>query len=916
MLEQIFLKVMDMSRMASMVIVAVFLVRILLKRFPKYISYLLWSVVLFRLLCPITLESDISPVPNLEPVFYDYTSEKNAVSPKEPDELVVPHTGGETEKEPEIGQVIPTQTASVQFQPDENVRAAEVSWQELFILFGKYVWLAGIGIMLLYCVISAAMVRNKVSPSIPLKENIYMTDEAISPFVMGILNPRIYLPEGLGEKEQEYIILHEKFHIRRFDHVVKPVAFAALCIHWFNPLVWIAFVFFCKDMEMSCDEAVIKRMGETVRADYSASLLALSTQRRIIGGFPVDFGEGDTKDRVKNLATLRKTKRGVMAVLIAGVAILIVCLAFTRKAFISDADAPRNENHGAENGEMTDKPEKSDESEPLYVSLDITEFYVTHKGDSSNLYYIDENNVLWGCGSNNYGQLGQGTQDYDFHEDKVKIAEHVVHVDYSQKGFVIFLTEDCKLYGFGNAGCGALQQYEAFDWDKYVNGEHYYVSEPCLLMEDVTYACCGRDDIVCLKEDGTVWTWGTIFVEGYAFYPPNELYFRQKPKMILENAVLVTGGWNHHAALLANGTVWTWGYNGAGNCGVADLTVVSEPTMVAENVVMVWTNLAVDGYSELDAEDLAMAWTGRLKYTEYDNIAEYGGWYPRFLNNTVIRKADGSYWVCGENVGTEEKIVPGAEAAYPVICTHEFSLCLFTETEEESVEIRQGTLADKVLSYTQSPTENLYFLMATEISYEGKMVRINEEDTGSLLRLFQDITLEKMDGWARGECLYTLLLYDESQTQGCMVEVYDGWVRFNYNWQACYKTSGNELVSVLAELYDTSEELQKISPEEVLLSSSFAQQRGFTEEDIFYVNGKPALPMETGYGEMPPAQGEWYYETYLCVEGMFFDWEATAYQVIYCIDYHDDSGVYMEDGYSKIWNYYDYVTNEWGVHIF
>lgn len=912
MLEQIFLKVMDMSRMASMVIVAVFFVRILLKRFPKYISYMLWSVVLFRLLCPVTLESDISLVPNREPVFYDYTTEKNAVLPEVPDEPAVPYIGSEAGNVPYIGQVTPVQTASVQLQPDGNAGTAEASWQELFILFGKYVWMAGIGIMLLYCAISVIVVRNKVSASIPLKENIYVTDEAISPFVMGIVSPRIYLPAGLGIKEQEYIILHEKLHIRRLDHIVKPAAFAALCIHWFNPLVWIAFVFFCKDMEMSCDEAVIKKMGETIRADYSASLLALSTQHRIIHGIPVDFGEGDTKGRVKNLAALRKTKRGVMAVLVASVVIFIVCLTFTRKTFISDADAPQNENHGVEGGEMTDKPE---EPEPFYVSLDITDFYVTHKGDSSNLYYIDENNVLWGCGRNNYGQLGQRTQDYDFHEDKVKIAEHVIHVDYSQRGFVIFLTEDHRLYGFGNAGCGALQQYAEFDWNKYVNGEHYYVSEPCLLMEDVVYACCGRDDIVCMKEDGTVWTWGTVYAEEYAFYS-TDIYYIQKPEKILENVVLITGGWFNHAALLHDGTVWTWGYNGSGNCGVADLTVVSKPTMVAEGVVMVWTHLAVDGYSELDEENLVLAWTGRLKYTEYDNIAEYGGWYPRFLNNTVIQKSDGSYWVCGENVGTEEKIVPGAEAAYPVICTHEFSPCPFPKTGEETAAISQETLADKVLSYTQLPTESLYFLMATEISYEGKMVRINEEDTGRLFDLFQDITVEQIDGWKTGERLYTLLLYGESQTQGCMVEVYDGWVRFNYNWQACYKTSGNELVSVLAELYDTSEELQKISPEEVLLSSSFAQQRGFTEEDIFYVNGKPALPMETGYGEMPPAQGEWYYETYLCVEGMFFDWEATAYQVIYCIDYHDDNGVYMEDGYSKIWNYYDYVTNEWGFILF
>lgn len=675
MLEQMFLKVIDMSRMASIVIVAVFLVRMLLKRFPKYLSYLLWSVVLFRLLCPVTLESDYSPVPNLEPVFYGYTSEKNTVSPEVPSEWTVPHTGGEAGDVPETGRVTHVQDSTaqgstVQFHPGGSGRAAEVSWQELFILFGKYVWLAGIGIMLLYCVISAVRVRNKVSASIPLKENIYMADEAISPFVMGIFNPRIYLPEGLGEKEQEYIILHEKFHIRRFDHIVKPIAFAALCVHWFNPLVWIAFVFFCKDMEMSCDEAVIKRLGETVRADYSASLLALSTQRRFIGGFPVDFGEGDTKDRVKNLAAFRKTKGWVMAVLIVGVAILIVCLVFNHKAGISEADDPEKELSDeindeiniAENGEMTDKPDESDEVEPLQVSVDITDYYITHKGNPANLYHIDENHVLWGCGENNYGQLGQGTQDNDFHEDMVKIAENVVHVDFSQRGFVIFLTEDHRLYGMGNAAGGALQQYAVMDWNNYYAKKDCSVSEPYLLAVNVAYACCGRDDIVCLKEDGSVWTWGSVYYG----------YFIASPKKIFESAVFVTGGASHHAALLANGTVWTWGDNGYGNCGVAGYGVISEPTMVAEDVVRVWTDLAVDGHLKLDAENLAMAWTGRLKYTEHDTIAEYDGWYQNFLYNTVIQKADGSYWVCGENVGTEEKVVHGREGDFTEICTHEF----------------------------------------------------------------------------------------------------------------------------------------------------------------------------------------------------------------------------------------------------
>lgn len=742
MLEQIFLKVIDMSLAASMVMAAVFLVRILLKRFPKYISYMLWSVVLFRLLCPVTLESAISPVPNLKPAFYGYMSEKNDIStggqsdnspgdnsPGElsPVEFDVIGTDGEAESISDTGQIIPIQvhpdtfqpdtdaeipevsrqelstdggiiaigtdgeavniseTGQItpiqvhpdKFQPDTNAKIQELSRQELFILFGKYVWIAGIGIMLLYFAVSVVRIRSKVSVSIPLKENIYITDERVSPFVMGILRPRIYLPGNLDPKEQEYIILHEKFHIRRLDHVVKPIAFAALCIHWFNPLVWIAFVLFCKDMEMSCDEAVIKRMGENIRADYTASLLALSTPHRIIRGIPVDFGEGDTKGRVKNLAAFRKTKKGVAAVLIAGVVILIVCLASTRKTLASDGNEPQNEIDGTVGGETPDTPDEPDEAgdagsqeipdeaEQFIVFLDITEHYITHTGDPSNFYNIDEDNILWGSGRNNYGQLGQGTQDYDFHEDMVKIAENVVHVDYSQKGFVIFLTENHELYGMGNAGCGALQQYEEFNWEWRSNGEHHTVTTPILLIEDVVYARCGREDIVCLKEDGTVWTWGIV---------TNDLLL-SKPYKILENAVLVTGGWYNHAALLRDGTVWTWGYNDAENCGVADLFVVNKLTKVAEDVVMVWTDLAVDG-PQPDADDIAMAWTGRLKYnTEYENITEFGGIYPYHLQNTVIQKADGSYWVCGKNVGTEEKEIQSREGNYSIICTHEFYPC-------------------------------------------------------------------------------------------------------------------------------------------------------------------------------------------------------------------------------------------------
>lgn len=668
MLELIFLKVINMSWGAGIVILIVCLARFLLKRFPKYISYMLWSVVLFRLFCPMILEIDISPVRSIDPILYEYTVEEESVLPEILVEYNEPHIDTETVVDSENGQITSGQVAL-----EGNFKKEERSWQEWAVLVGKYVWILGMVVMFLRFVISFIQIRKKISTAIPLKDNIYIMDETMSPFVMGILKPRIYISGELNEKEQEYIILHEQFHIKRCDHIIKVIAYVALCIHWFNPLVWLSYVLFCKDMEMSCDEAVIKKMGENIRADYSASLLALSTRHHIIG-IPVDFGEGDTKGRIKNLARFRKIKPTVIAGLVTGVVILTVFLAFNHKSSNSDIKDLDDEGSIVENEEVLNQIK---EDELLKLEINIEDFYLKKTGDPSNFYYIDKDNVLWGSGRNEYGQLGQGTQDYDFYEDAVKMAENVVHVTFSQKGFVIYLTDDNKLYGVGNAGCGALQQYEEFDWNKYVNvnAEHYSIATPVLLMEDVVYACCGRDDVVCMKKDGTVWTWGTVYVQGNYF--SNNAYYIQKPKEILKNAVLVTGGWFNHAALLQDGTVWTWGYNGAGNCGVANSSVVKEPTMVAENVVMVWTELA----ASLESPPEGTIRAGKTQYNvDYDSITEFNGEYPYFLDNTVIKKVDGSYWICGENVGTEEKVVRGAECDYTVICTHEFqSYELYTD---------------------------------------------------------------------------------------------------------------------------------------------------------------------------------------------------------------------------------------------
>ncbi|HJA92685.1 MAG TPA: hypothetical protein H9717_06160 [Candidatus Eisenbergiella merdipullorum] len=323
--------------------------------------------------------------------------------------------------------------------------------------------------------------------------------------------------------------------------------------------------------------------------------------------------------------------------------------------FIAACGNQRNMQSG-EDGSLQSaetKPETetvaAQEKETIEVSVVIEDHYITNMGDPSNLYHIDENNVLWGCGRNNYGQLGQGTQDYDFHEEMVKIAEDVIHVDYSQEGFVIYLTADHDLYGFGNAGTGALRQLDEFSVEFYNNGEACVVKEPVLLMPDVTYARCGREDVVCLRSDQSVWTWGTIWYENGGYD------FRGTPEKILDETVWVTGGPYNHAALLRDGSVWTWGYNYSGNCGIKDMPLISDPQEAANGVEMVWT--------------------GRMEENvNCEKIADFDGIYERQMENTVIRRTDGTYWICGANVGNEEKVLPVSYEVtdYVMTCTSEF----------------------------------------------------------------------------------------------------------------------------------------------------------------------------------------------------------------------------------------------------
>ena len=321
------------NMVTSIVILIILCARLILKRAPKVFSYALWAIVLIRLLIPVSIQSPISVVPNTP-------AATGAVI-----NSALPEIEFETlrDREQNYYESQNTSPEDVQVYVSRTVEP---------MVYLSLTWLVGVAVMVLYSGISYLKIKKKVRIAVPLRENIWIADDIKSPFVIGFIKPKIYLPNNLGEQEQEYIILHEHHHIRRFDHVIKALAFLALTIHWFNPLVWIAFVLACKDMEMSCDEAVIRKLGSDVRADYSASLLTLATGHRIIAGTPLAFGEGDTKGRIKNLAKWKKPAIWVLVLTIIICLILGVCL-------LTDRVSRQNKHVGSTfyYGDVTDQGE-------------------------------------------------------------------------------------------------------------------------------------------------------------------------------------------------------------------------------------------------------------------------------------------------------------------------------------------------------------------------------------------------------------------------------------------------------------------------------------------------------------------------------------------------------------------------------
>jgi beta-lactamase regulating signal transducer with metallopeptidase domain len=296
MMEKLFLQIINMSITSSYVILFIILIRLFLNKLPKILSYGLWSIGFLRLILPFSFES-----------IYSIISINTQTIPKDIIYRTTPEiNSGIKAVDSVINKVLPEVTSA----------GASVNPIQIWIGFGAFIWAAGLFLLLIYSIISTLKLSNKLKSAKLLYANIYKTDNIQSPFVFGLIKPRIYLPNNLSEDEKSYIIEHEKTHIKRKDHIIKFASFIITSIHWFNPLVWSAFYLMGEDMELSCDESVIKKMGYGIKKDYSTSLLSLSTGRKIISGSPIAFGENNTRGRIKNILNYKKPKTWVIGLCI------------------------------------------------------------------------------------------------------------------------------------------------------------------------------------------------------------------------------------------------------------------------------------------------------------------------------------------------------------------------------------------------------------------------------------------------------------------------------------------------------------------------------------------------------------------------------------------------------------------------
>ena len=403
-MEAVCMKIIEMSIAASWLILAVILLRFFLVKAPKGFRYVLWALVAIRLICPFSIESDFSLVPDTNGMIsqgnsgnqLETTPDQGTILPGTTPSVpgttpsvpgTTPSTPGTMPSTPGTTPSIPGTTPStpggtpdttpgtapstpgtVPSVPDVNTGDSDIipaEPQTGAIALGQVlpiVWGVGVALMLVYMAISYVRLWNRVKISVPIGENTYICDDIQSPFIFGVFRPTVYIPSYIEKDQLTYILAHEREHLRCLDHIWKPVGFTLLAMHWFNPLVWGAYILMCRDLELACDERVIRRMDAKEKRNYSETLLACSAPGHMISACPVAFGEIGIKERIKRVLSYKKPALWVMIATVVLCVVVAVCF-MTDPAGVGNANQPETESESETESETDSDPETGTETE-------------------------------------------------------------------------------------------------------------------------------------------------------------------------------------------------------------------------------------------------------------------------------------------------------------------------------------------------------------------------------------------------------------------------------------------------------------------------------------------------------------------------------------------------------------------------
>ncbi len=316
-MEQLFLKILNMSITAGWIVIAVLLFRTVFKKAPKWINVCMWALVGIRLVLPFSFESVFSLIPSAKPV---------------PENIMYTQTPSLQTGIPVINSTVnPIISESLAPNPGDSANPMQI-----LVFIAAVAWLIGIFAMAVYAAVSYFAVKRKVREAAILKDNVMICDGIATPFILGIIKPKIYLPSTLSEKDATYVIAHERAHLKRGDHFIKPLGFLLLSVYWFNPLLWAAYVFLCRDIELACDEKVIKDMGEEIKKPYSEALVNCSMKRRMVAACPLAFGETGVKTRVKGILKYKKPAIIIVVLSLIACAVFALCFLTNPKTSVND----------------------------------------------------------------------------------------------------------------------------------------------------------------------------------------------------------------------------------------------------------------------------------------------------------------------------------------------------------------------------------------------------------------------------------------------------------------------------------------------------------------------------------------------------------------------------------------------------